>query len=320
MDLPQRVPNGPHASMDLEIETKKTFPGESIHGKVKVRTEEELQDCWLKVTLTGREWCQLDPSSPEEKVADEMVEIFPPKVFNAINGTTCQKDFKNIYEYSLDLPSGDLPASFEANGPHSRGYIRYLVTATFESKEKPQLLLFKKLKVKERFQEKDLVSKVDEGTVMGCCYSAKGKLRMSCQLESLNTLSKVDDSLDIKIDVDNRGCPYNISKVRAKLFERINMGARGRNTGYDDTIVEWDAGEVKGSEEKKIATKQKIPYNEKFATMCTSSKGRLLKRNYYLTVTPNYETFTCSVPTVTVRFNVEHVKTHKKKDQKKHDK
>ena len=313
MDLPCKCEKTDYASIDIDLEHKKIFGGQKIEGKIKIDIKRHLDGVALKLSIICKEWCKIDKVFQDEKDVEQSEDIMPPFERFFINGTNCEAGSLK-YDFELQTPES-APAAFEASYPHSRGFIRYLVLVSLASNGNPVMTSWKKVKVKEHLDQKASLEKKSEGTVQGYCYKNMGRLVLGCNIESLSTLTKVDDSIEGSLSVDNRGCPFDIKRLFGRLAYSVTMQAATRHASNETIISAWDFPEVKASQETKLPFKQKIPFDERYKTLTTSSKGKLLKREYKFTIIPEYDAFTCCVPNIFVKFDVENVKLHKKKDK-----
>ena len=315
MELPAINAESGHVSLEMDINFKKAFAGDTIKGEVIVKPRVILEDCSLTVEFIAKEWCKIDKMDANDKEVEQTHELAPPQTIHGIKGTTCKPGSAYNTEYKFKVPDY-APASFDAEYPGARGYVRYLVMAVFKAKGYIDVVQWKKIKVKEKFPAEDKLKQNAEGTVSGYCYSSKGRLRMACAVESLATITKVDSNIDGNLDVDNRGCPFKIKFLESKISQVVYFHAGVKSSIKEDLVVAWKLPEVRGSEQVQVPFKVDVPYNEKFKTLATSRKGHLLKREYKMTIGPEYDTYVCCAPSIDITFAIENLKLHKKKDHK----
>ncbi len=315
MDLPEKNEKESYGKLDIDINDKKVTPGHSIKGEVKFKVEDAIEGCTFTIEIIGREYCFIRKGTPQENDVEQIIDHIKPDIKTIIEHQSCAPGTDYKHEYKFKIPD-NAPASFEAETGHAKGYIRYMVMAKVTARGKKDLIAYKQVKVKEKIAEEGTLSETREGTVTGYCYANKGRLKMTCKVESLATLSKVDHNIEGSVTVDNRGCPYTIKQLNAAIAENVNFHAQGRYASATTTIVSWHLAEVKPSDLKEEKFKIEVPFSKRFKTLATSQQGSLMKRSYNLTIVPEYDTFTCCVPTINIPFKVQNLKLHKSKDHK----
>lgn len=319
MELPMKSSSGTVGNLRFDLESSKVYGGHKVKGAVCVDVNMPAMDCTLTLSFVCQEWCYIEGIQPPpgsqnrpEPSGEATVDIAPPVYQTLVNHQALQPGTKLNFEFSFAIPD-NAPAAFEIDNGRAKGYIRYLLMAKLTSAMNPELITWKKIKVREHFSQVDQMHREAEGTVEGYCYSSKGKLRLSYDMQSMSSLTTISDVFQGNLGVDNRGCPFEIKQFYANLGYTIYMNAQSRHTVQGGTIMSWNLPGVPGSQMKSVEVKQQIPYNPDYKLMCSSSKGKLLRRTYAFNLSPSYDTFTCSVPNICVNFDLEHIKAYKKK-------
>jgi len=308
--------NDSHGEIKICFNSKKVYAGDKILGQVFIKGFKDIANVMLNGCLVAEEWSWIAKANPQEKDHEQVIEIFPRIQKSYICGNTCPGGMEYRFDIDIVVPK-EAPAAIRVDNEKAKGHIAYYYILDMTCNGCPELVKTAKVKVRERFEHKEKQTDESSGTVQGYCYTNKGQLKLGCVVQSLGDLNKVDETIKGELKVDNRGCPYDIKVMRGKLSQKINLQSQGRTSMYFDTIISWDAGAVKGSEQKALTMTQKMPYNEKYACMSSTSKGRLITRSYCLDISPEYETFVCCAPSISIPFEIENLKTHKKKDHKK---
>lgn len=311
--VPDNQEHTEYAIIDIELKKKKIDCGAKVKGEFRIKILRRLDAATITCSLIGREWCRIDKSNPQDKDAEEIKDfINKPIVFANKQDFYQDATFKQDFEF--DTPD-DIPAAFEADYSSARGFIKYFIMINIDSPQINQTS-WKKFKVVEDFKDTSTKAVAAEGTVQGYCYANKGRLVMKGTVNPLPEGKVSDGTIEGKIEVDNRGCPHNIKTLKAQMQMTVHFRAKDKVTSRYDTIVQWTTVEIKASELKNIDFKQPIPFNERFKTLASSRKGSLMQRDYALIIVPDYDTFTCCVPTIASTFEVSNIKLHKKKDHK----
>ena len=310
MKLPEEAEKGEHGELDMKVNKKNVIRGDTIKGEVNLTVKESLQNCILRINFIGQECSEI--SKGGSTVMDKR-DIFPPEEITPINNVACETGSTYKHEYKFTLPDG-LPASFEDESEKSKGSIFYIVLVTFKAAGKNDLVTWRQLVVRETFPKKEMADQTDEGDISGYCCNNKGHLKVSCMIESLATITKVDNRIGGKAEVDNSGCKYKITSLNAKLLQRVYMQAKNRENVYDDIIVEWDLGQVEASQNTSIPFKVEVPYNKKFESLASSTTGKLIRREYFIEILPKYDTSSCGIPKINIKLAIENLRTYKEKD------
>eukprot|EP00826_Nyctotherus_ovalis_P059868 TRINITY_DN8363_c0_g1_i4.p1 TRINITY_DN8363_c0_g1~~TRINITY_DN8363_c0_g1_i4.p1 ORF type:complete len:312 (-),score=57.14 TRINITY_DN8363_c0_g1_i4:68-1003(-) len=311
MHLPVRTGKTSYADLLIGIGSKRVIAGGSIKGEVIVLAKRNLPSCTLKLEFTGREYCKILKATPSDHDVEETFDLIPPDTSYPINNQLCTENTMYKHEFVFTVPKSS-PATFEANYGSARGYIRYCVSATFSAEGFPELVVWKKVKVSEQFQNTPQIS---EASVSGYCCTNKGKLKVSCvATNTLANIERIDGLMEGLIDVDNRECKLNIVLLEVKIIQQVHMHAKHRNSMKEGTVVTWVYPDIKAAERKQVEFRVAIPRVAEHKTLCTSTKGCLMKRQYMMAVTPTYESFTCFAPNLLVRFDVGRLKVFRKKD------
>jgi len=315
--LPDKQDTTPYATIDIDLKKKKVEGGDKIKGEFKIKIKQRIDAATITCTLIGREWCKIDktnPKNPQDKEAEETRDIIN-KPITYVNKQDFFQDSTFEQKFEFEIPK-DAPAAFEADYAGARGWIRYYVQVNIDSPQINQTS-WKKFKVKEDFKDTGAKDVGAEGTVQGYCYANKGRLVMKGKVDPMPEGKVCDGAVEGKVDVDNRGCPYVIKTLHCTVMMTVHLRAGPKVASRNDTIVRWTTTSIAASEQKEISFKQPIPFNERFKTLASSTKGRLMQRGYSMVIFPEYDTYTCCVPTISTTFQVETFKLHKKKDQKK---
>ena len=129
MELPQKIENQDYAEISMTINKKRIITGENIKGEVNLTIKQAVDNCVLRISFIGKEYCEfkLNPAGPPEY--DESL-LFPQEDIVPINGISCTAGSTYKHPYKFVLPER-VPASFEEDFGDSCGYIRYLIHATF---------------------------------------------------------------------------------------------------------------------------------------------------------------------------------------------
>ena len=291
-----------HAEMTMVPNRTVFYNGSQVEVQVRLVIKETAE------TATARAWSECKEYAHADKTevapqAEQTVDIMPTKETVLLSGNACIAGQQLSFPFILDIPP-DKPASFESEVPGGRGCIRYVVYAEYAAKGKPIVCENFIIEVRERLAQQKENAAWASGTVQGCCYSNKGQLKMQCMMNTAEP-GKYTDDLEGKLNVDNRGCPYNITSLHAQLVEIVNIKALTREITYETTITDWDIGTCEGSKEKEIIFKHPLPKLPKFASLCSSTQGKLMKRSYAFTVKPVFDTFVCCAPSIKINFNIE---------------
>jgi hypothetical protein len=313
MKLPEKTEKAEHAELNMTINKKRVIRGDTIKGEVNLAVKESLQNCTLRIDFIAEECCEIKKGG--STVVDKR-ELFPPEEVLLINNIACEAGSSYKHEYKFTLPD-KAPASFEEDNKDSNGCIFYIVLVTFKAGDKNDLVTWRKLVVRETFPKEELANQKDEGDISGYCCSNKGHLKVSCMVESLATITRVDSHVSGKVEVDNTGCNYKISSLNAKLAQRVYMQAKDRKHVQDDVIVQWDLGQVEASQNSSISFRVKVPYNKKFKSLASSTTGKIMRREYFIEILPQYDTSTYRVPKINITLAIENLKTYKEKEQPK---
>lgn len=321
MQLPPKA-KGPNAEIHLDVhDGSKIFAGKKLKGDLKVEINSLMDDCKIELSFICKEWCwieggaALQPGGPPQPPREDSSDIMPPDVRVLMDHGTPHPGDKVKFDFEYHIPD-NAPAAFEIDTSGAKGYIRYLLMVKVSAKGLPDVISWKKIGVREHFAKAEKVHRESEGSVTGYCYADKGKLKLRYDMPPLADLTKISGVFEGMLVVDNRGCEFPIKQFSARLGYTVSMNAKDKHTSRGGNIMAWTFNGVPGKEERTIPVQQTIPRKDEFKLLCTSSKGKLLKRSYAFNLVPVYDTFTCSVPTVNVVFELEHLKTYKKKEDK----
>lgn len=312
MKLPEKSEKGAHAELEMTINKKRVVKNEAIKGEVNLVVKEGLHDCTLTITFLAQECSEINKGG----LTNGSVDVIPPEEITPIKNADCQAGATYKHEYKFTLPEQP-PASFAVEYPDARGCIFYMVLVTFSAGGRENLVTWRKVGVRETFPKEEMANQKDEGDIAGYCCNTKGHLMVAGMIESLATITRVNSTVSGKVEVDNGSCPYAITNLNARLFQRVHIRAKGRTEMKEDTILEWDLGSVEASKIVNIPFKIEIPYNQKFKTLASSTTGKLMRREYYININPKYDTGSCGLPKLNIRVAIENLKTYKEKDQPK---
>ena len=318
MYLPQKTSKSEYAELSIELNAKHITAGGVLKGQVIVLTKKNISSCNLRVEFTGREYCKIAKVNPSDKDAEEILDLIPPDNKLVMEKQPCTENIIYKHEFRFIIPKTS-PATFEATYDNVEGYIRYLIMATFSAEGYPDMITWSKIKINEEFPMEQGVYLRSEAAITGYCSSGQGKLNAACMVKSPASKENINNHIEGIIVIDNRECDYEITLIDIKRVQRINMHAKHRNCIKEDIVTTWAYPEIKSSEEKQIPFKIEIPCENKYKSMCTSSKGCLLRREYMMTLLPTYDSLTCFNTHLIIKFAIENLKIYSGKGKKENN-
>lgn len=309
-----KIPSGNHATIGVILDNKVVFHGDEVHGRVTLNTKLPIENAELMLQILAQEYCEVDANPGDKNQALQNVDIFPVHMQSFFKGSNFPAGTSTSFNYSFLIPAG-APAAFEYSGSNARGYCRYTVNAFLTANSQTGLCDWKKIKVREHLKQATQEVKKEKGMVQGYCYSNKGYLEISCNIKSF-PLDQIKSTFEGELQVDNRYCKHAIMDIEGRLLECVSFNAGSRFASFTNKIVGWKLDGVAPEQLKNIPFSVALPLTNAYACLCSSTAGKIVKRSYLFTMEANYNTYVCCAPSISLAFDVEHLKAFRKKDNK----